>query len=108
MTKESDDGKTVYETEYLVDGLENSIEVSADGKVLEIEKEITVDKLPANVQKAVTGKMPGGVISVGEQVERRDSESPAKYYEVKVKHGGKMHELKVGSDGKVLEVEKDD
>ncbi len=107
MTKETDDGRVVYEAEYDVDGKENSIEVSADGKVLEIEKGIAISSLPTEVQNAVKQKFPNGTIKVAETVEKKSDATAKPYFEVKVQDAGKMHELKLDSTGKVLKTEDD-
>ena len=61
-TKEVEDGTTSYEAELTVNGRAKDISFGADGKVLAVEKVVTLESIPAPareaIQKAVgTGKL---------------------------------------------------
>jgi hypothetical protein len=56
-SKEEDD-KTTYEVMFKHEGRAIDVTMAADGKILEIEKEIDDDDLPRAVKKAVATKYP--------------------------------------------------
>ncbi len=57
--KEVEDGKTTYEVELKVEGRSVDVALNAEGKILEIEKEIPVAKLPEAVKKRWRRSTPG-------------------------------------------------
>ncbi len=108
MTKESEDGVVVYEAEFDVAGKENSVNVSAEGKVLEIEKHIDAATLPPAVSAAVKSAHPTATMKSAEDVVENPGASEKRFFEVKLEEAGKTRELKIDASGKVLEDEDDD
>jgi RNA polymerase sigma-70 factor (ECF subfamily) len=57
--QEVDDGRTVYEVETRLGTAEKKYEVAADGSVLEVEEEIALAEVPAEILAAVQAAAPG-------------------------------------------------
>ncbi|GAB4321219.1 MAG: hypothetical protein Kow0059_15820 [Candidatus Sumerlaeia bacterium] len=93
VTKEKEDGVTVFEAEFKVNGMEQSVEVADNGQVLELERKVSADELPAAVKAALEKACPGGEIAEAELIQKF-------YYEIKVKTNGKTKEIKVTPAGK--------
>ena len=121
-----DDGKKFFEVELKQDGRSIDVSCSADGTILEVEKEIAAEDLPEAVTKALTATYPGAKIEEAEEVtlfEDADDEKEADdengddagdageelVYEVEiVTADGKNVEVEVSADGKELEAEEGD
>src|SRR5881398_2048169 len=102
FSKETENGKTTYEVEMVVNGHTKDVEVDANGAVLEIEEEVAMDSLPANVKAGLTAKAAGGKIL---KVESLTKNGKLVAYEAKVETAGKRSEVQVGPDGKPLDIE---
>lgn len=81
--KEVEGGKTTFEVELTVEGRSVDVAMNARGKILEIEKEIPVDKLPAAVRKELKEKFPGAKIEKAEEI--TEGEDGPVHYEVAIK-----------------------
>jgi hypothetical protein len=68
LTKETEDGRTQYEVETVVDGKRRDIAIDLKGAVIEIEDEIPSADLPAPVRTAMARKAVGGRIVTVESV----------------------------------------
>lgn len=101
LKSEREGAATIYEAEYDVNGQEHSVELAADGTVLEVEKHIAKEALPAAVSEAIKQKFPAGTIKEAEQVELH-------FINVEITDGNKEHELKVSPSGEILESETED
>jgi uncharacterized membrane protein YkoI len=53
VSKETENGKTEYEAETIVDGKSRDLLIDATGKVVEVEQEISLDAAPAAVRDAL-------------------------------------------------------
>ena len=106
VTKESEDGKTVYEAEFTLDKAEHSVKVSESGDVLEEETELDAPALPAAVTDAIKAKFATGKIEDASLVKAGGKT----FYEVGVEVGDEDHEIKIDAAGKIIEdkVEKDE
>src|SRR5215467_772350 len=62
LSKETEKGKTTYEVELLVGGHSKDVEIDADGAIREIEEEVALGSLPAEVKEGLTRKAAGGKI----------------------------------------------
>lgn len=96
-SKEVEEGKTVYELEMTDGGKSLDVNFTPEGKILVIEREIAVEKLPKVVSAAVAKKYPKGKITKAEEVTEGDEVS----YEVMVKVGDKVRALEVEADGDI-------
>jgi uncharacterized membrane protein YkoI len=103
--KENENGKVVYEINIKVKG--QTIEVSAtpDGKIVSIEKTITVKDLPKAVAEALDGKYPKATIKKVEEITHGEKLS---YEVLLVTADKKTLEVVFDPAGKVLEEEKKD
>jgi uncharacterized membrane protein YkoI len=102
FSEETEKGKATYEVEMVVNGHTKDVEMDASGAVLEIEEEIAMDSLPANVKAGLTAKAAGGKIL---KVESLTKNGKLVAYEAKVETAGKKSEIQVGTDGKPLDHE---
>jgi hypothetical protein len=85
------------------DGAALELDVSADGKILEIEEVIALDKVPAAVMKAFAAKYPKAKASKAEkQTHTKDSSVS---YELAFDADGKKKEATFTQDGKFVEEE---
>jgi uncharacterized membrane protein YkoI len=102
FSEERENGKTTYEVELVVNGHTKDVEMDATGAILEIEEEVTMDALSANVKAGLTAKAAGGKIL---KVESLTKNGKVVAYEAKVETAGKKSEIQVGPDGKPLDHE---
>ena len=100
-TKEREGGIDVYEVEYTKNGKPASIEVTAEGAVLEIEREIDASEVPATVKAKVEKKFAGAEIKKVEEI------TPV-LYEIKVVKNGKTKEVKINGAGKIVDDDDDE
>lgn len=104
MEKEVENGKTVYEVEFKVDGKEKEVTYDAEGNVLEVEMEITLDELPDAVRTIVSALAFRGEI---EELSK-ETEGGEVTYEVEIDRDGLAFEFEMDPDGNVLEIEIED
>ena len=102
LSEETEKGKTTYEVEMVVNGHTKDVEMDASGAVLEIEEEVAMDSLSANVKAGLTAKAAGGKIL---KVESLTKNGKLVAYEAKVETAGKKSEIQIGPDGKPLDHE---
>ena len=104
--EEEEDGKTVYEAEMIKDGQEMSVNISADGKVIERETKIKKKDLPKGAMKAIKAKYAGGKVGGVEKVEKDGKTS----YEVAVTpaDSDEAREITLDADGKIVKDEEAD
>ncbi len=103
ITCEKEDEKHFYKVEYDKDGRQHELEVDDTGKILEMEKILNMEDLPAPVRKTVETESAGGEI----KELALETEGDKTFYEVEFEKGGKDHEVKISEDGKVLEREEE-
>jgi uncharacterized membrane protein YkoI len=97
FSKEDEDGKTSYEAQFEVKGVDHSVKVSEAGAVLEEEMDVEAASLPEAVTKAVTEAHKDAKVKEAEMV-KAGGET---FYEIEVMDGKTERELKVTADGKV-------
>lgn len=110
-SKEEEKGKTVYEVEVKDGDAEYDVAASADGKILEVEKEVEIAALPKAITAAVEAKYPGATIKEAEAllIPDKAGSTDTESYELAVTLSTKKtRELKVSPEGKILEDEADD
>ncbi|HEX5010679.1 MAG TPA: hypothetical protein VFY71_09770, partial [Planctomycetota bacterium] len=71
-----------------------SATLSDGGHVMELERELPVDTLPAAVQAALKHDFPGATVDKAEAVQ-------VSYFEVQVNSGGRKHDVKVYATGDI-------
>lgn len=96
LSKEKENGKTVYEVESLVNGRTRDLMVDAAGKVYEVEEQLDADKAPAPVKAALEAQ---GQIVVLESVMTNGKT----HYEGQVKtKAGKKVSMDLDANGKPI------
>ncbi len=107
--QDTDEGVSVYSVE-LSSGTD--VEVTADGAILEVCYETTMQKIPAAAAKALQTAGAGTTLDGVQRVEvRADLDGgkvvklpqPATEYSASFKQGGKIGEVRVLADGKVVD-----
>ena len=91
---ERENGVDVYEAEYYIDGVEHSLECSANGEILELENAIEPSALPAAALNAIKKKYPAAVINQAEAVQ-------VFFYELEISSNGKSWELVISPTGQI-------
>ena len=94
LSEVTEEGKTVYEAVCEANGMEESINVTADGIVFEVEKQIAEKDVPAAAAKALKEKFPGAKITTAEMVQTT-------CYEFTIDVAGKTQQVKVEASGAI-------
>jgi uncharacterized membrane protein YkoI len=102
FSTEKENGQTLYEAELTVNGHSKDISMTADGSIVEIEEQVSLDSLPAEVKAGLQAKAGNGKILKVESLTKKDK---LVAYEAKVETNGKKTEIQVGPDGKPLDHE---
>jgi uncharacterized membrane protein YkoI len=97
LSVETEDGKTEYEAEMMVDGQDRTLVMDVSGRVLETEVVVELANLPDAVKTGLAHEAGRGTIA---RVEA-STKAGVTYYEALVKEAGrKDREVAVGPDGK--------
>jgi hypothetical protein len=96
---EIEKGKKLYEAELTENGHGKDVSMDEQGNVVEVEEEVSLDSLPAEVKDGLTKAAGSGTITRVESLTKSDK---LVAYEAVVKNGGKRSEIQVGPDGKKL------
>ena len=102
FSTEKENGKTLYEVEMTINGHSKDISMISDGSIVEIEEQVSLDSLPAEVKAGLQAKAANGKILKVESLTKKDR---IVAYEAKVEANGKKSEIQVGPDGKPLDHE---
>lgn len=102
FSKETEKGQTYYEAEMIVNGHSKDILIDTNGAIVEVEEEIAMDALPAEVKAGLQAKAGEGKLVKVETLTKQDK---LVAYEAQVTRGGKKSEVQVGPDGKPLDHE---
>ena len=102
FSKEQENGQTFYEAELTVNGHSKDVLVDASGSVVEVEEQVPIQSLSAEVRKALEDKAGNGKLGKVEKLTKKDR---VVAYEAKVVTNGKQSEVQVGPDGKPLDHE---
>jgi hypothetical protein len=102
FSEEKENGQTTYEAEMLVNGHTKDVQMDANGAVMEVEEQMDLQALPAEVKAGLQGKSGKGKITKVESITKKDK---LVAYEAQVVTDGKKSEVQVGPDGKPLDHE---
>ncbi len=102
FSTEKEKGETFYEAELVVNGHSKDVLIDASGAVVEVEEEVALDSLSADVKAGLQAKAGKGKIL---KVESLTKKGKLVAYEAKVDTNGKKSEIQVGPDGKPLDHE---
>ncbi len=95
LSKEEENGKTVYEVETLKNGKTRNALIDAGGAILEIEESTDLNEIPGPAKIAIEKASAGGKITKVETV----TKGGATTYEAAIKKAGKSSEIKLKADG---------
>jgi hypothetical protein len=102
--KETEDGKTTYEVSLKNKGGEVDVAVSAEGKIVQIERALDVKDLPRKVRDAIEAKYPKATVKQAEELTEFENGDEEKNHEVHiVTADGKSLEVVVDEDGEIEE-----
>jgi len=96
---EVEKGQRLYEVALTVNGHSKDISMNKNGKVVEVEEEVTMDSLPAAVQEGLRKAAGAGEIGM---IESLTKGGKLVAYEAHVKTGTKRSEIQVGPNGEKL------
>lgn len=104
-TKETENGKVVYDIEFTQDGRKCEMDIQEDGTIVNIEREIAAKDLPKAVLAAVEKKFPKATLQEIMEVKAGKEEKLEGYEIVLVTADKKKFEIMVAPDGKIVEEE---
>ncbi len=99
LTKETDNGQTFYEASLLVSGHIRDVLIDEGGKVVEIEEQVALRSLPPAARAEIVKQAGRDRIFLVESI-TKDNAIVA--YEAHVRTAGKISEVKVSPDGKLI------
>ena len=102
FSEEKENGQATYEAEMLVNGHTKDVQMDANGAVIEIEEQVDLQALSAEVRAGLYAKAGKGKITKVESITKKNK---LVAYEAKVLTDGKKSEVQVGPDGKSLDHE---
>jgi hypothetical protein len=102
FSEEQENGQTTYEAEMLVNGHSKDVQMDANGAVIEIEEQVDLQAVSAEVRAGLQAKAGKGKITKVESITKKDK---LVAYEAKVVTDGIKSEVQVGPDGKPLDHE---
>ncbi len=102
FSEEKENGQTTYEVEMLVNGHSKDVQMDANGAVIEIEEQVDLQAVSAEVRAGLQAKAGKGKITKVESITKKDK---LVAYEAQVVTDGKKSEVQVGADGKPLDHE---
>ena len=102
FSTEKEKGQIFYEAQLTVNGHSKDVLIAADGAVVEVEEQVALDSLSAEVKAGLQAKAGKGKILKVESLTKKDK---LVAYEAQVETNGKKSEIQVGPDGKPLDHE---
>jgi hypothetical protein len=102
FSSEAEKGQTLYEAEIMVNGHSKDVLMAADGSIVEVEEQVALDSLSAEVKAGLQAKAGKGKILKVESITKKNK---LVAYEARVDTNGKKSEVQVGPDGKPLDHE---
>jgi phage/plasmid-associated DNA primase len=102
FSEEKENGQTTYEAEMLVNGHTKDVQMDKNGAVLEVEEQVDLQAVPAEVKAGLQAKAGKGKITKVESITKKQK---LVAYEAQVETDGKKSEVQVAPDGKPLDHE---
>jgi hypothetical protein len=99
FSREVEEGKTLYEVALTVDGHGRDVSMDEQGRVVEIEEEVSLSALPPAVREGLEKAAGAGHIA---KVESLTKAGRLVAYEAAVRSGSRKSEVQVGPEGKPL------
>ncbi len=97
FSREVENGQTLYEAELTVNGHSKDVLMGADGVIVEVEEQVEMSALPADVQKALHANAREGEIVRVESITKHDK---LVAYEAVILNRGNRSEIQVDPQGK--------
>lgn len=105
LAQEVENGQTFYEVSLRVNGHNKDVLMDPGGNVVEIEEQITLASLPAAAKAELVKQAGKGKILMVESITKNNA---IVAYEAHIRRAGKLVEIKVDPDGKLLPAEPDE
>jgi uncharacterized membrane protein YkoI len=102
FNEEKENGQTTYEVEMVVNGHTKDVQMDANGVVIEVEEEVSMEALSPGIKAGLQAKAGKGKITKVESITKKGK---LVAYEAQVTTDGKKSEVQVGPDGKPLDHE---
>lgn len=99
FSTERENGARTYEVELSVNGRTKDVTMDANGNVIEVEEQVSMESLPASVQSALKARAGTGTIT---KIESITKAGKLVAYEAIVTTGKKHREVQVGPNGEKL------
>jgi hypothetical protein len=97
ISKEVEKGITEYEIETMLNGKHRDFDVTAAGKLVDVEQEVDIATIPAAAKTTIEKKFPGGKLVMVESVDKGDG--ILTYEASYTTKAGKKGEVSVKADG---------
>jgi len=95
VERETENGLTLYEAEWRINGRKCAVEVTADGTVVELEESVNIKAVPAAVRRAAES-------AFGKTAGLKAEKKTITLYELEGRIGQKKREVLISPTGKVL------
>lgn len=102
FSEEKENGQTFYEVELMVDGRSKDVLMDANGAVVEVEEQVSLDSLPPAARDGLQAKAGKGKLV---KVESLTKKGKLVAYEAQVVVAGKRSEVQVGPNGQPIDHE---
>lgn len=103
LSSEVEHGKITYEVALKVNGHSRDVSVDVKGRIVEVEEEVELASLPADVRLAIQRAAGDGrVVKVEAVIKGSLSTGYLEAYEALVQHRGRIKEVKVNAKGRLL------
>jgi len=103
LSKHTDEGRTVFETDSKVGGMEIDLAIGDDGKVLEKEVEISLPSAPPAVRKKIETERAGNHLILEQLIRSSDTNGNVTHYRAWLRDGSHEVKLRIAPDGKLRE-----
>ncbi len=102
FSREDENGKTYYEVEMIVNRRSKDVLIDANGDIVEVEEDVPIDSLPAEVKEGLQARARKGKL---QKVESLTKHGKLVAYEAHVITDGRRSEVQVGPNGAPLDHE---
>jgi hypothetical protein len=99
LSIETENGQTFYEASLNVKGRIKDVLIDTNGNVVEVEERVTLASLPAAVRAELVKQAGKSKILIVESITKNNA---IVAYEAHIKTAGKISEIKIDPDGKLL------
>ncbi|MEA3187801.1 MAG: hypothetical protein QOD99_1631 [Chthoniobacter sp.] len=93
-----EDGQRAYEVEFTRKGEKLALVIAPTGKIVQLEHRLSVQAAPAEIQRTVAEKFPGGTISHIKKIDRAGKS----FFEVSITHAGKAVTVEIDPKGRLI------